>query len=89
MDSIYDDRSEWGEGGSLKSRQKEQNQLICDSDRGEGVNKSENVADYMEAPLGDTNRRLLSRSTLSLFAGPNDDAHSIISRLRERRRMPI
>ena len=34
-----------GGGGSPKSRQKEQNQLICDSDKGGGVIKSENFAD--------------------------------------------
>ena len=34
-----------GEGGSPKSRQKEQNQLICDSDK--GVKKSENFADII------------------------------------------
>ena len=33
--------------GSPKSRQKEQNQLICDSDRGEGVKKSEIFADVI------------------------------------------
>ena len=36
-----------GGGGSPKSRRKEQNQLICDSDKGEGVNKSENFADVI------------------------------------------
>ena len=35
-----------GGRGSPKSRQKEQNQLICDSDKG-GVNKSENFADVI------------------------------------------
>ena len=35
------------EGGSPKSRQKEQNQLIFDSDRGEGVQKSETFADVI------------------------------------------
>ena len=34
--------------GSPKSRQKEQNQLICDSDRGEeGVKKSKKIADVI------------------------------------------
>ena len=36
-----------GGWGSPKSRQKEQNQLICDSARGVGVKKSENVADVI------------------------------------------
>ena len=30
---LYDVRSGWGGGGSPKSRQKEQNQLICDIDK--------------------------------------------------------
>ena len=34
-------------GGSPKSRRKEQNQLICDSDMGGGVKKSENFADVI------------------------------------------
>ena len=34
-----------GGGGSLKSRREEQNQLICDSDK--GVKKSENFADVI------------------------------------------
>ena len=34
--SIYDVRSRW-EGGSPKSRRKEQNELICDSDKGGGT----------------------------------------------------
>ena len=50
--SIYDVRSGWGIGGSPKSRRKEQNQLICDSDEG-GVKKSENFTDVMYgSPLG-------------------------------------
>ena len=36
-----------GGRGSPKSRQKEQNQLICDSDRGEGVKNSEHFADVI------------------------------------------
>ena len=42
-----------GGGGSPKSRQKEQNQLLCDSDKGgEGVKKSLNFADVInESPL--------------------------------------
>ena len=37
-----------GGGGSPKSRQKDQNQLICDSDKGgEGVKKSKNFADVI------------------------------------------
>ena len=44
--SIYDVRSGWGRG-SPKSRRKEQNQLICDSGRGEGVKKSEIFADVI------------------------------------------
>ena len=37
-----------GGEGSPNSRQKEQNQLICDSDKGsEGVKKSENFADVI------------------------------------------
>ena len=36
-------RGKW----SPKSSQKKQNQLICDSDKGEGVKKSENVADVI------------------------------------------
>ena len=44
--SIYDVHSGWGGGGSLKSRRKEQNPLICDSDKeGEGVKKSESFED--------------------------------------------
>ena len=44
--SIHDVRSGWG---SPKNRLKEQNQLICDSDRGgeRGVKNSENFADVM------------------------------------------
>ena len=34
-------------GGSPKSRQKEQNQLIFDRDKGEGVKKSEKFADVI------------------------------------------
>ena len=34
-----------GEGDPQKEDKKEQNQLICDRDRGEGVKKSENFAD--------------------------------------------
>ena len=34
-------------GGSPKNRQKEQNQRIFDSDRGEGVKKFENFADVI------------------------------------------
>ena len=37
-----------GGGGSPKSRQKEQNPLICDSDKGEGVKKSEKFADVID-----------------------------------------
>ena len=36
-----------GGRGSPKSRRKEQNQLICYSDKGEGVKKSENFADVI------------------------------------------
>ena len=36
-----------GGRGSPKSRGKEQNQLICDSDKGERVKKSENFADVI------------------------------------------
>ena len=43
--SIYDIRSGWGGRGYPKSRQQEQNQLICDSDR--GVKKSEHFADVI------------------------------------------
>ena len=48
--SIYDVRSRWGEGVP-KSRRKEQNQLICDSDKGEGENPEMLWTSYMEAPL--------------------------------------
>ena len=34
-------------GGSPKIRRKKQNQLICDSDKGEGVKKSDNFADVI------------------------------------------
>ena len=45
--SIYDVRS----GGSPKSRQKEQIQLIYDSDKGEGVKNQKILwTSYMEAP---------------------------------------
>ena len=36
-----------GGKGSPKNKQKEQNQLICDSDKGGGVKKSENYADVI------------------------------------------
>ena len=36
-----------GGRGSPKSRQKEQNQLICDSDKGAGVKNSEYFADVI------------------------------------------
>ena len=42
MTSVVD-----GGRGSPKSRRKEKNQLICDSDKGEGVKKSENFADVI------------------------------------------
>ena len=38
--SIYDVHSGWGRG-SPKSRHKEQNQLICVRDKGEGLKKSD------------------------------------------------
>ena len=38
--------------GSPKGRSKERNQLICDSDKGEGVKNPKNLrTSYMEAPL--------------------------------------
>ena len=50
--SIYNVRSRWGEGGSQKSRRKEPNQLICDSDKGRGSKNPKILrTSYMEAPL--------------------------------------
>ena len=46
--SIYDVRTP--QRGSPKSRQKEQNHLICDSDK--GGRGSKNPTAYMEAPQG-------------------------------------
>ena len=42
-----------GGGGFPKYRQKEQNQLICDSDKGGGSKKNQNIlqTSCMEAPL--------------------------------------
>ena len=41
-----------GGRGSPKSRQKKHNQLICDSDKGDGVKKNPKIlrTSYMEAP---------------------------------------
>ena len=45
---LYDVRSGWGGGGgSPKSRQKEQNQLISVCDKGEGVQKYDSFADVI------------------------------------------
>ena len=50
--SIYDVRSGWGKGPP-KIRWKEQNQLIFDSDKGEGVKNPKILrTSYMEAPQG-------------------------------------
>ena len=43
-----------GGGGPPKSRQKDQNQLICDSDKGEGVQKSEDVIYGSPLSMGQT-----------------------------------
>ena len=45
-----------GGGGSPKSRQKEQNQMICDNDKGEGVKNPKILrTSYMEAPCTEHN----------------------------------
>ena len=56
-----------GGGGSPKSRQKEQHQLICDSDRGEGVKKSENFADAIYGSLLPREGRGLQYMTSTQF----------------------
>ena len=50
-----------GMRGSPKSRRKEQNQLICDSDKGGGVKKSEHFADIIYGSI----LRLIFASYLS------------------------
>ena len=48
-----------GGGGSPKNRQKEHNQLICDSDKGGGVKNSENFVDVIYgSPLSKFIRRM-------------------------------
>ena len=64
---MYDIHIGWGEGGSPKSRQKEQNQLIFDSDKGEGVKKSEDSADVIyRSPLRENILALLFPHVLFL-----------------------
>ena len=76
-----------GGGGSPKSRQKEQNQLICDSDRGGGVKKSENFADviygspvYNMLGSGFYGRAINSRSKLDTVRLSVQSAHVNVHR---------
>ena len=62
-------------GGGGSPKQKEQNQLICDSEKGgEGVNKSEHFADVIRQGDQDTTKvgKCISRalSKVSAFAHP-------------------